>query len=105
MEHLRRLTIISLSSIAGLGWFLAGCGGPRPPAGDVQSKAGAPSAATAVLGPEGACQTVDRRPGPGPETPSGPFRFIDILADSGVDFVHVSGMTATKQFPTANGSG
>jgi hypothetical protein len=35
----------------------------------------------------------------------GPFRFTDILSGSGVDFVHVSGMTALKQFPTANGSG
>jgi enediyne biosynthesis protein E4 len=35
----------------------------------------------------------------------GPFRFVDILAESGVDFVHVSGMTAAKLFPTANGSG
>jgi hypothetical protein len=28
-----------------------------------------------------------------------------MLEGSGVDFVHVSGMTASKQFPTANGSG
>jgi hypothetical protein len=34
-----------------------------------------------------------------------PFRFVDVLADSGIDFVHVSGMTSQKQFPTANGSG
>jgi hypothetical protein len=39
------------------------------------------------------------------ETGAGPFRFTDILPGSGVDFVHVSGMTAAKQFPTANGSG
>ncbi|HZW30638.1 MAG TPA: CRTAC1 family protein [Isosphaeraceae bacterium] len=35
----------------------------------------------------------------------GPFRFVDIQPDSGVDFVHVSGMTPEKLFPTANGSG
>ena len=36
---------------------------------------------------------------------SSPFRFTDILEGSGIDFVHVSGMTAERYFPTANGSG
>jgi hypothetical protein len=45
------------------------------------------------------------RPGSGREPEPGPFRFVDMLPGSGVDFVHVSGMTAAKQFPTANGSG
>jgi hypothetical protein len=35
----------------------------------------------------------------------GEFRFVDVLPESGIDFVHVSGMTAQKLFPTANGSG
>jgi hypothetical protein len=35
----------------------------------------------------------------------GPFRFVDVARGSGVDFVHVSGMTPEKLFPTANGSG
>ncbi len=39
------------------------------------------------------------------ETAPGPFRFVDICPESGVDFVHVSGMTPEKLFPTANGSG
>lgn len=39
-----------------------------------------------------------------PQEPS-PFRFTDVRAGSGVDFVHVSGMTPEKHFPTANGSG
>ena len=30
---------------------------------------------------------------------------MDICPESGVDFVHVSGMTPEKLFPTANGSG
>ena len=34
-----------------------------------------------------------------------PFRFEDVRPTSGVDFVHVSGMTPQKLFPTANGSG
>jgi hypothetical protein len=35
----------------------------------------------------------------------GPFRFVDICSSSGVEFVHVSGMTAERLVPTANGSG
>jgi enediyne biosynthesis protein E4 len=37
--------------------------------------------------------------------PPSPFRFTEITGDSGVDFVHVSGMTQDKHFPTAYGSG
>jgi len=39
-----------------------------------------------------------------PQPPS-PFRFAEIHEEAGIDFVHVSGMTAEKHFPTANGSG
>jgi hypothetical protein len=39
-----------------------------------------------------------------PQPPS-PFRFAEIAAEAGIDFVHFSGMTAEKHFPTANGSG
>src|SRR5262249_10948408 len=34
-----------------------------------------------------------------------PFRFADIREESGIDFVHVSGATDEKHFPTQNGSG
>jgi hypothetical protein len=34
-----------------------------------------------------------------------PFRFTEITQAAGIDFVHVSGMTAAKHFPTAYGSG
>ncbi len=34
-----------------------------------------------------------------------PFRFRDIQPDSGVNFVHVSGISKEKYFPTSNGSG
>ena len=34
-----------------------------------------------------------------------PFRFEEITSLAGVDFVHVSGMTEDKHFPSANGSG
>ena len=34
-----------------------------------------------------------------------PFKFTEIAKPSGIDFVHVSGMTEAKHFPTAYGSG
>ncbi|MEJ7637682.1 MAG: VCBS repeat-containing protein, partial [Singulisphaera sp.] len=39
-----------------------------------------------------------------PKAPS-PFRFSDILEGSGIEFVHTSGTTAERYFPTAFGSG
>jgi hypothetical protein len=37
--------------------------------------------------------------------PVSPFRFTEIARTAGIDFVHVSGMTEAKHFPTAYGSG
>lgn len=34
-----------------------------------------------------------------------PFRFAEVAKESGVDFVHFSGMIEEKHYPTANGSG
>ncbi|HZW33410.1 MAG TPA: VCBS repeat-containing protein, partial [Isosphaeraceae bacterium] len=39
------------------------------------------------------------------QTESSPFRFTEIAQQAGIDFVHFSGMTEEKHFPTANGSG
>ncbi len=39
-----------------------------------------------------------------PQRPS-PFRFVDMIDRSDIGFIHVSGMTPEKYFPTANGSG
>jgi len=39
------------------------------------------------------------------QTESSPFRFAEIARASGIDFVHFSGMTRDKYFPTANSSG
>jgi hypothetical protein len=39
------------------------------------------------------------------QTESSPFRFGEIAKEAGIDFVHFSGMTDDKHFPTANGSG
>jgi hypothetical protein len=39
------------------------------------------------------------------QTESSPFRFAEIAKEAGIDFVHFSGMTEEKYFPSANGSG
>ncbi len=39
------------------------------------------------------------------QTETSPFRFAEIAKQAGIDFVHFSGMTVEKHFPTANGSG
>jgi len=39
------------------------------------------------------------------QTKPSPFRFAEVAKSSGIDFVHFSGMTKDKHFPTANGSG
>jgi hypothetical protein len=39
------------------------------------------------------------------QTEPSPFRFAEISKEAGIDFVHFSGMTEEKYFPTANGSG
>src|SRR4051812_38248761 len=36
---------------------------------------------------------------------SSPFRFAEITKQAGIDFVHFSGMTVERHFPSANGSG
>jgi hypothetical protein len=43
--------------------------------------------------------------GPAGPQESSPFRFTEVGRSAGVDFVHFSGMTREKHFPTANGSG
>ncbi len=54
-----------------------------------------------VTGPD----IVSTRANPAqPQAPS-PFRFTEIAQQAGIEFVHFSGMTKDKHFPTANGSG
>jgi enediyne biosynthesis protein E4 len=84
-----------LAAIALFASVWAGCGGqksssrpPIPIAPEPVANAAHPDRASASI-----------------EAARGPFRFTDIRPDSGVDFVHVSGMTPEKLFPTANGSG
>ena len=39
------------------------------------------------------------------QSQSSPFRFTEMAKTAGIDFVHFSGMTEARHFPTANGSG
>ena len=88
-----------LPLVISLSLFLAGCGRVTP------------SAHPLVLNPVTTADMTDSAATALPAiTPAekgdpGPFRFLDICPGSGIDFVHVSGMTAEKLFPTANGSG
>jgi enediyne biosynthesis protein E4 len=81
-----------VAAIVVVGSILSGCGAEKTPG---QSSAIEPKSAATGLAQE---EPVERGE-------PGPFRFVDIRPESGVDFVHVSGMTPEKLFPTANGSG
>jgi hypothetical protein len=91
---------VPLALAAGLVGIAAGCGGRRPTGPEEKGGAADPPRASAGVIPRATAAV-----GTGDEARPGPFRFVDVLPGSGVDFVHVSGMTAQKQFPTANGSG
>jgi hypothetical protein len=85
---------------------LAGCGaGESVSVPDATEDA---SPAVAEPTPFDASGTADRRPSPAnpmiPQEPS-PFRFAEIASSAGIDFVHVSGMTDERHYPSANASG
>ncbi len=120
-----RLTFIILV-IGGIA-FDSGCGGGSSsstnsqPAGVSVTKGGPASGVSPLAGKPGAGQpdpskmvssiagdrmsvipstvTLSKQP------TSSPFRFAEIAKEAGIDFVHFSGMTEAKHFPTANGSG
>jgi hypothetical protein len=81
-----------------------------PLAGCEQESEGTPSINTSA---EKERPPIDLPPLTGAEGGSGAstsappsvFRFADVAKESGVGFVHVSGMTDERHFPTANGSG
>lgn len=106
----------------GSAFILCGCGGGKadPSVASLSGGAGAP---VPVGGPslaprEGSppvkkAKVVGDRVAEGPAEPivmskqpeTSPFRFAEIAKEAGIDFVHFSGMTEAKHFPTANGSG
>jgi hypothetical protein len=81
---------------------------PPKPAAGVKSDANKPAVPkVAVIGDRESNSgptAAKYKPVTQPQEPS-PFRFVDILEGSGVDFKHISGMNDAKHFPTANGSG
>ncbi len=104
MNRFFTLKTIRVFPFALLGLLSAGCESRQPSVGQGASSARAPEDRAASERP------IVRNPGEKvvaktPASEAGPFRFTDILPGSGIDFVHVSGMTPAKQFPTANGSG
>jgi len=101
-------------AIACLGLALAGCDArptanpaeaPQPAAATDAAPAHAPggrpkyglSARAAFFGLADTTSSISKD--------ASPFRFADVRAGSGIDFVHVSGMNNQKLYPTAFGSG
>jgi enediyne biosynthesis protein E4 len=80
---------------------------PAPaPAGPPTSENAATIAALANSGVEGDRMAgADEPEAMTEQAEPSPFRFAEIAKASGIDFVHFSGMTKEKHFPTANGSG
>ncbi len=74
---------------------------------DRTSSGGPPTrepAGNSIAGAAGTELVSTRRNVGRPREPS-PFRFAEIAGQSGIDFVHFSGMTEERYAPTANGSG
>ncbi len=62
------------------------------------------SPATPII-PDSPRDLAKVRANPTVPIPRGPFRFTEIARSAGIDFVHVSGATEAKHYPTAYGSG
>jgi hypothetical protein len=121
MRHASRRAAVVYWAIAGLVAAVAGCDPAaidRPAGGDGPASRGNPRATAGVPEPRAAPTAAgprilgDRqRDTPteptalSPQAEPSPFRFTDVARESGIDFVHFSGTTAEKYFPTANGSG
>ena len=108
-----------------LGLVIVGCGGCESPATDgataarraeggaAVKKAVSSNAKTTPKHEESKPKLVGDRLGEvsnepvvmSKQTAPSPFRFAEIAKEAGIDFVHFSGMTKDKNFPTANGSG
>ncbi len=117
--------LLTLGALA-LALLLAGCGTPEAPGaagtrpgsarGDLRAAGKVPGPVTTgqsksqandkvVSTIEGDRMTVVSTGSLSKQLESSPFRFAEVSREWGIDFVHFSGMTADKYFPTANGSG
>ena len=105
--------LISCSAVVGLVLDLVGCQNSAPPSPSVVSVPQALAASAPTQGPARPSKVEGDRLAGIPaaavvmtkQTESSPFRFAEIARASGIDFVHFSGMTRDKYFPTANSSG
>ena len=101
--------------IVGMNLGLAGCKKtPEPSAGGAVAPTPLPGDAptSKAVDPPKAEAADDRRTGFSKDRvtltkqlQSSPFRFTEMAQSAGIDFVHFSGMTEARHFPTANGSG
>lgn len=118
----RLLALLGLVGWGLLGCGLLGCGGASPaPNGPVDPSStsstnqnASANASTNRAGKSATAGAGGDRQGGGPggssttspaDLGTGPLRFADMTAESGVDFVHESGDFDEKPFPAANGSG
>ncbi|MFN0052238.1 MAG: CRTAC1 family protein [Planctomycetales bacterium] len=98
MRKLTLLGILMVVAIGGLwGWSRLGTPGGAGPtsSGDSSSDEGTAGFSGSAAAGHSGSDSAER----------GPIHFTDMTGSSGVDFVHVSGDTAIKPFPAANGSG
>jgi hypothetical protein len=98
IRALALLVVLSLGTAMVVGLRGVSVPGPAPaPAGAATAPRTEPAATGTTL--------VATRPRPADRQEPSPFRFTEVARESGIDFVHFSGMTAAKHSPTANGSG
>jgi hypothetical protein len=106
--------ILAAAGCGGAGGGDAAAGkGAESASAKAKARAGAGAAAEpkkkpaqAVSGIEGDRVTLlSDSPTLSKQTEPSPFRFAEVARESGVDFVHFSGMVDEKHYPTANGSG
>src|SRR5262245_40861172 len=111
MKGVRRRAAVPCWVIAGLLSAIGGCqpaGTGRRDVGDVPAEV-----ASGAPGPHAGPKILGDRQGNSagepamlsPQAESSPFRFAEVAGESGIDFLHFSGTTPDKYFPTANGSG
>ncbi len=106
----RRRKWNSLVAAVAIGWCLvSGCGEKTEDSSSAAvvetsavKKGESTAAKTAIVGDRQSTPVVPYKPS---SNDPGPFRFVEIAAKTGVDFVHESGMDKERNFPTANGSG
>ena len=102
--------LVRLAAILLPCWFGAGCR-PDPPTFARESALKPPAPASTAAGSAEAPRAMPDPTDLGPSTDqaedraSGTIRFRDATEASGIDFVHCSGASPEKIYPTANGSG